>query len=232
MNCLFRFRQSQPAKNGFWLVFIVALFLYTLLFWSQLSGDPALLLYVTPLLLCNAAFAKRLQSQRVRIVELQTATDHDFLTGVKNRRAYAAMARELENSRGDATVLTCDIDDLKGINDNLGHLAGDIAIRQTGEILLRCSPANAQVFRMGGDEFLLLIPKLLSETECQQLFTLLHRETALAGNLSISFGIAYLNEHCRSMEKALHAADCVMYELRREKGATRRASSLEKLHRA
>jgi len=87
----------------------------------------------------------------------------DALTGLPNRRAFdERLERALDRSaRAGTTValLICDLDGLKAINDGRGHEAGDQALRNVAETLVRCSARlpGAFVARLGGDEFCVLM---------------------------------------------------------------------------
>ncbi|MCX4198944.1 sensor domain-containing diguanylate cyclase [Methylobacterium organophilum] len=85
----------------------------------------------------------------------------DPLTGLLNRLGYAAALDRLEAGRTVPTsVIVADLNDLKATNDDRGHDAGDDVIRRFGAILERHSPVAARPARIGGDEFVILLPGL------------------------------------------------------------------------
>ena len=97
--------------------------------------------------------------------ELAGASDgrsnRDALTGVKNRRSYMEAEAELnrrikEGGQEEFAVAVCDINGLKSVNDELGHTAGDSLIRSASSIICNTFK-RSPVFRIGGDEFAVLL---------------------------------------------------------------------------
>ena len=82
----------------------------------------------------------------------------DPLTGLPNRRAFFDQIAEWSSTSRDFTVVACDVDGLKEINDRSGHAAGDAAIRSVAAEFVAGLGARAFVARVGGDEFLALVP--------------------------------------------------------------------------
>jgi diguanylate cyclase (GGDEF)-like protein len=93
---------------------------------------------------------------------LEKLTLLDPLTELLNRRGFQqVLSREIEALQRDNTtvlVLLVDIDDFKRINDNLGHAVGDVALHEIAHRLRGCVRAVDYVARVGGDEFILLLP--------------------------------------------------------------------------
>lgn len=97
---------------------------------------------------------------------LQVERDRDGLTGVGNRLAYEAMIQQA-NSRLSETdkivLIMCDLNDLKGVNDVFGHDKGDQYIRTAADIICKVFP-DGNVFRIGGDEFVVFLQDMEPET--------------------------------------------------------------------
>src|SRR5580700_6220282 len=93
---------------------------------------------------------------------MRRAATHDSLTGLMNRGEILAMLkRELERARREhkpVGVILGDVDHFKGVNDTLGHLFGDEALREIGRRLRRQLRVYDGVGRYGGEEFLLILP--------------------------------------------------------------------------
>lgn len=112
-----------------------------------------------------AAEVERLRAEvealKARAEAAEAAADHDVLTPALNRRGFVAvMNRTMAYcARHDvpAVLLYLDLDGFKGVNDSLGHAAGDAALVQVAELLMANLRESDAVGRLGGDEFALLM---------------------------------------------------------------------------
>lgn len=100
--------------------------------------------------------------------ELATMVLNDTLTGCLNRRGFdhalnQAIVRAMRRQT-EIALLAVDIDHFKAINDTVGHLAGDTVLRELAELLRHSSRAGDVVGRVGGEEFVVLLPDADSET--------------------------------------------------------------------
>jgi len=106
--------------------------------------------------------ARSKQAIEAREAEILKLSLTDALTGVGNRRMLdEVLAREVERSRrhGNPLSLTIlDIDHFKRVNDTWGHDTGDRVLRETGAVLLQTMRLSDIATRMGGEEFVLLLP--------------------------------------------------------------------------
>jgi diguanylate cyclase (GGDEF)-like protein len=162
--------------------------------------------------------------------ELQRLGDHDPLTGLLNRRRFdaelAAAAARTARYGEACSVLVMDLDRMKGVNDELGHAAGDGLLQWVGAILLDRIRASDVGARVGGDEFAVL----LTGTGAQAATVLardlvaevagIHIPAAGGGEAwtTVSMGIAQLAADDGDGERAMQRADHAMYRAKRRGG--------------
>ena len=106
---------------------------------------------------------EREKTELVRTREqMRHFAEHDGLTGLWNHRIIVERLRgEVDRSQRDGTplsIILVDLDYFKRVNDAMGHVAGDLALRETGGIFQRAVRSYDWVGRYGGEEFLLILP--------------------------------------------------------------------------
>jgi len=142
----------------------------------------------------------------------------DPLTKVGNRRSLERSVRRLiENNEKDYCMAIIDIDWFKRINDEFGHLKGDEILQLFCDVVKQQLPSNAQLYRYGGEEFVVLLPYGTSRT-MEYIQTLLEDvlqyDFGLGYELSFSAGVAPLKE--KSFEQWLAQADEVLFEAKQD----------------
>lgn len=142
----------------------------------------------------------------------------DQLTELQNRRAYSEKIAQLATDMPPTCcVISTDINGLKQINDTYGHSAGDEIIAGAAECLRQCFEDVGEIYRLGGDEFCIIITK-----EVDDITERLHRleqitadwKGKLVKGLSISYGVA-ITHNSPDIDSTLRAADHSMYEYKR-----------------
>jgi len=123
--------------------------------------------------------------------DLRSRVDRDPLTGLLNHRAfYQRLDDELERARRHGrplTVMMIDLDDFKALNDSRGHLAGDAALRGTGDALRSVCRAGDVAARLGGDEFGLILPDAAdSAAAAAHVLDAVSRRTGLGASLGVA----------------------------------------------
>jgi len=145
---------------------------------------------------------------------------HDVLTKLKNRSYYLdEIARIERKGPFPVTVIVLDLNNLKECNDTYGHAAGDALLRRTGEVLAKAVDPPCSAARVGGDEFVVLLPGLgmsagQAIAEDIQKLIELNNQFYTGPRLSISMGLA-TREHLGSLADVLREADLAMYDDKR-----------------
>ena len=151
---------------------------------------------------------------------------HDMLTGLPTRKLFMEhLVKALAVARRNTTrvaVLFVDLDGFKKVNDTLGHDAGDLLLKKTGERLCGCVRDVDTVARIGGDEFLILLTNLADNDSIAevaermiQAVALPYKLETLEMNITASIGIALYPDDAESSQKLVKLADLAMYEIKR-----------------
>ena len=134
-------------------------------------------------------------------------TKKDPLTGLLNRQAYYA---DIANAPEEISALiSIDMNGLKTINDTEGHKAGDIAISTVADCFIRAAKRKQFVYRVGGDEFVVVCRKI-SEEEVVALTKRLHEQVS-ATKYSCSIGYSYSADGKKTIDELLSESDANMY---------------------
>lgn len=142
---------------------------------------------------------------------------HDIMTGIYNRAFFEEEMSRLSRSRiRPISILVMDMDNLKAINDNHGHSAGDRALQITADIVKGCFRSEDVVARIGGDEIAVLLPGLSAEgavTAKQRILNRIsdHNNQGTSIQLSLSIGHA-TTEQGSELKKIFKTADALMYK--------------------
>ena len=169
-----------------------------------------------PLLRALARFFSILLRNRNLMQRIDRLSKVDPLTGVMNRRGLLDSLKDLP--AGTYAFFFGDLNGLKETNDKLGHDAGDRLIQSAASVFVHSCPTNA-VFRMGGDEFL-MIEAVQDEQEASAINDRLHDRFRVAG-ISISLGFSMAALPTANIDTVLAEADCHMYKEKVEHHKTR-----------
>lgn len=151
---------------------------------------------------------------------------HDILTGLPNRRAFFRLAEEQiayrEQHEEGFGIVYIDIDNFKSINDTWGHQGGDFILKETASLLRRVVRQNDIVARIGGDEFVLLLPGLSRNehviTVTDKIFSEAKRGIVLNEqriSLGMSMGLCLYPRDGKMLEELLTASDAAMYKAKK-----------------
>ncbi len=152
---------------------------------------------------------------------------HDALTGLPNRdllrdRLDQAIGQARRNEEHFA-VISLDLDRMKAVNDSVGHAQGDDLLREVAQRLSRISRDGDTLARVGGDEFVLLLPQLETVQEAasfaNRIMESLRRPIALGGQtlrVTASIGLAVFPDDGRDTDTLIRNADVAMYRAKEQ----------------
>jgi diguanylate cyclase (GGDEF)-like protein len=237
--------QLESQKKEFWILVIFAAvvlllgilsFFFPHQFWSggsmQVSVSPQILFVImVAIVLASLVFVRRdLEVRGLRLANLQqfmssqeeqAASMIDAVTNVFTRGfLHDLMASEIsraERTNRSLSLIMCDLDNFKRVNDRYGHLMGDYVLSQIAIILKSCVRGSDYVVRYGGDEFLVLLPET-DEQGGEIVRQRVHTKVAewdrynRVGDLPITVSLGlYLHVTGQTADKDIAEADARMY---------------------
>lgn len=161
-------------------------------------------------------------ASRAASAKMAYLAQHDYLTGLPNRMLLAdridqAIAFAKRNHE-QAAVLFLDLDRLKSINDSIGHFAGDQLLQSVARRLVSCGRQSDTVSRQGGDEFVILLPRLShaenAGSHAEKILAAIAAPHEIAGKdvyIQASIGISTYPNDGEDAETLLKNADRAMY---------------------
>jgi diguanylate cyclase (GGDEF)-like protein/putative nucleotidyltransferase with HDIG domain len=160
-----------------------------------------------------------------RMAELERQARIDDLTGVLNRRHWLATVRRAIAAGETGSVLLCDIDHFKRVNDGFGHATGDLVLAEVARQLGHQGVAG----RLGGDEFAVWVPSTSADSHDAAQAILrdvadAFDDHATGLDVGVSIGTAHVSGKEDSLPSVLSAADAALYDAKRA-GRGRVASS-------
>ncbi len=144
---------------------------------------------------------------------------HDSLTGLLGHRVFHEVLEHQVAAARPFSVLMFDIDDFKQINDLHGHQTGDHALRLVSDALRQATRSGDSVFRIGGEEFCVLLPGLAEEDALTVAEAVRRRVAGIVSTLpnpvTVSVGVACFPGHGRARDELLASADAALYSAKR-----------------
>lgn len=163
---------------------------------------------------------------RAIINKLENIGGIDALTGLPNRRSIEKFIKSVDNgSKLPIGIISADVNGLKTVNDVLGHKQGDVLIRLISDILSDACPSRGRVSRIGGDEFLMVLPNSDEETMIYLIAEINERLASCQNYMfrpSVSFGFDIKYKKEQNLDTVIQRADEKMYENKRIMKAQRK----------
>ena len=164
-------------------------------------------------------------------LEIEFLSYHDQLTGLYNRRYYEAEVIKFDNELYyPLTLIMCDVNGLKLTNDAFGHSTGDLLLQKIANILKRECREQDIVARIGGDEFVLLLPK----TDAENATIVIRRINEAIVNeqienliLSVAVGFATKEDSSSTMSEIFTKAEDAMYRHKLSENSTMKSKTVD-----
>lgn len=156
---------------------------------------------------------------RTLIEQLEAKAGVDALTGIPNRMAFEGAKKRLEAAEFlPLSVIMCDVNGLKAVNDTYGHRYGDVLLRVMARVFEQVCPDNGFLARIGGDEFVFLLPQMPHDDALALMVRLedgLSKRENLPFAVSSALGTATKNSKDENLDDIITLADTRMYEDKR-----------------
>lgn len=154
--------------------------------------------------------------------KMQHLAHHDALTGLPNRALFTDRLQQsfvtAKRDQSHFVLMFLDLDKFKSVNDELGHDVGDLLLKEAAERMQNCVRESDTVSRIGGDEFVVLLPAIDAEQDAmlvaEKILYALNQPFELAGHsisISASIGVAAYPEHGSDEKTLTKHADIAMY---------------------
>lgn len=179
--------------------------------------------YLTTALGVSLLLYVQSERERRRVYRLERglaeAAHTDGLTGLLSRRRFLELGQaRLDRGNGGEVLLYLDLDHFKQVNDAFGHDAGDRALRDTAEAIREGTRHGDLCARLGGEEFVVLLPALAAERiadVCDGLLARIAQVCAGDGPLSASLGVARRQDSDETLHALMVRADHAMLQAKR-----------------
>ncbi len=164
--------------------------------------------------------ADNIEQEQQEELKLIKKAETDPLTGAYNKVAFADKVRAYLKNGGHGALFMFDLDNFKGVNDNMGHSVGDDVLRRSYSQLVTVFRSHDYIGRVGGDEFTVFMidatGKEIIERKSVQICEKLHKtfttEHGVPIEVTSSVGVAISPLHAQTFEALFDAADSAMYQ--------------------
>jgi diguanylate cyclase (GGDEF)-like protein/PAS domain S-box-containing protein len=179
----------------------------------------------------NGVLRKEIGEREQMEKQLKHQATHDFLTGLPTRelmfdRLHQALAFEGRHTNNLMALMVLDLDDFKMVNDTLGHMCGDILLKEVATRLNHCMRKYDTVARLGGDEFVIICNNMPNNEsivkfaeKVQAVFQVPFQIFDQHQKVTASIGIATFPFHGTTSDALLNKADRAMYEAKKNRNS-------------
>ena len=163
--------------------------------------------------------------------ELLFLSNHDHLTGLYNRRFFEKELQNIDTPENlPLSIVMCDVNGLKLINDSFGHDSGDMLLRKAARTIEKACRKSDLVARIGGDEFIILLPKTQIHESVEianTIKTLSSKEKVANIELSISYGYDTKTAQNQSITEIIANAENHMYRYKLTERSSIRSKTID-----
>lgn len=170
--------------------------------------------------------------------KLEHMSFHDGLTDLYNRAYFEEKTKLLEGTdSAPVGIIVCDVNGLKLVNDTLGHSTGDKLLKLTAGLIKKCFRGEDLIFRIGGDEFAVILPKselAVVEQACQRIRRAVenYNQENEEFPLSLSMGFAVSEKTRVDISKVFKEADDGMYREKLHHSKSTRSAIVQAMMKA
>jgi diguanylate cyclase (GGDEF)-like protein/putative nucleotidyltransferase with HDIG domain len=177
------------------------------------------------------AIGRNITEDKKRRERVEYLSYHDQLTGLYNRRFFVEELHRLDVERNfPLCIIMADVNGLKLINDSFGHAVGDELLVKVAEVFREACRADEIISRIGGDEFVILIPKI-QNTHAEQLIGRIQGLAAKVNvssvSLSVSFGWEVKKHLDEDIQDVFNRSEDMMYRRKLVEGPNMRGKTVE-----
>lgn len=177
------------------------------------------------------AIARNITAQHNYLKQIEYLSYHDQLTGLNNRRSFEEelIKYDIEENL-PLCIIMSDVNGLKLVNDSFGHRAGDALLLKYTKVLQEFFPSENAISRVGGDEFVILVPNTNGEQADKLVKSIKNKcdsESVDAINLSVSIGWDIKTHMGESIHEVLTSAEDYMYKKKLFEGPSMRGKTID-----
>jgi len=211
----FEARLDHSKSNWTAYLGVMMSLMATILAWSLVQGRARALQ-------AAEAINHELTERKAAEKRIQYLAHHDVLTGLPNRMLFSDRLQQslslAKRDKNKLSLMFLDLDKFKPVNDNYGHAVGDLLLKEVAQRLQSCMRESDTVSRIGGDEFVVLLPAIEVEQDAvlvaEKILRSLNEPFELAGkvlHISASIGFVVYPDHGADEITLTKNADLAMY---------------------